>query len=343
MKLSKSEVERIQFLKDTKPAAAAKCAEYDNRLAAGHSIALIQYQYNYQCNFNCPFCSIADFRRQAHKRQLDVAKTKDIFDQAHDYGLAHMGISGGEPLTFPDFDDLVNSIGPDRFHIQLDTNGWLMTPMNAWRARDLGIDKVQVSIEAANATDHDRSVGRPGSFKRCMAAMDNVRDAGLQLQVSTVVWHDRVASGEFKEFMRLMFAHDAPVSVIYAKPCGDFLNSMETLCTPDDIREVKRLMDLYGGYTHTTPGYGRDMGCLAVKRSVSITAFGEVLPCPWMYFTLGNVYDTPLADILDKGMKYFGERSPVCRMSEDKRFIELYADKANSSLPAIEKVMGELK
>ena len=344
-KLTYKEIDSVHALEKTKPLAAAKCANYDQRLADGHSIALIQYQYNYKCNFRCPFCSIADFRRQAHPNWLDIPKTKDIFDQAHDYGLAHMGISGGEPLAFHDFDDLVGAIGADRFHIQLDTNGWLMTSYNAKRAKDLGIDKVQVSIEAADEAEHDKSVGRQGSFKRCMEAIDNVRDAGLQLQVSTVVWHDRIASGEFSNFMKLMYSMDAPVSVIYAKPCGDFNNSMESLCNPADIKEVKRLMDMYGGYTHTTPGYGRDIGCLAVKRSVSITAFGDLLPCPWMYFSLGNLFDEPLGKLLDKGMLYFSERSPVCRMSESKQFINDVVSKivGRTDLPTIEEVMGERK
>ena len=179
-----------------------------------------------------------------------------------------------------------------------------------------------------------------------MSAINNVRAAEMQLQVSTVVWHDRVVSGEFEKFMQLMNSHDAPVSVIYAKPCGDFsTNYQDSQCTPADIKEIKRLMTEYNGYTHTTPGYGRDIGCLAVKRSVSITAFGEVLPCPWMYFTLGNVYDKPLGDILDKGMRYFADRSPVCRMSESKKFIKMYSDKVGSrdDLPPIEEIMGELK
>ena len=343
-KLTYEEIDRVQALEDTKPLAAAKCAMYDQRLADGHSIALIQYQYNYRCNFRYPFCSVSDFGRQMHDRWLDIPKTKDIFDQAHDYGLAHMGISGGEPLTFPDFDDLVGAIGADRFHIQLDTNGWLMTLDNAKRAKALGIDKVQVSVEAHNEEEHDRSVGRKGSFVRCMEAIDNVRAAGLQLQVSTVVWHDRVASGDFAKFMKLMYTLDAPVSVIYAKPCGSFNNSMESLCNATDIKVVERLMKEYNGYTHTTPGYGRDIGCLAVKRSVSITSFGELLPCPWMYFSLGNVFDEPLGDLLDKGMLYFSKRSPVCRMSESKKFIRMYSEKIGmrTDLPTIEEVMGEL-
>ena len=48
-----------------------------------------------------------------------------------------------------------------------------------------------------------------------------------------------------------------------------------------------------------------------------------------------------LGDILDKGMRCFADRSPVCRMSEDKRFIQEVASKLDSSLPPIEDVMGE--
>jgi MoaA/NifB/PqqE/SkfB family radical SAM enzyme len=342
MTLSPQESASQLALKASKPAVYAKCLRFDERLAAGHSIALIQYQYRYNCNFKCSFCSISGFRFGEHKRALDISMTRRIFDQAHAYGLAHMGLSGGEPLTFPDFDELVDAVGPDRFHIQLDTNGWLMNKANAAHARGLGIDKVQVSVESADPDEHDKAVRMFGSWRRCMAAIDNVLDAGLQLQVSTVLWHERVISGEFERFMRMMHDRNAPVSVIYAKPCGEFAKRFNEVLTPEDIRIAKGLMERYNGYTHTTPNYGRDLGCLAVKRSVSITAFGEVLPCPWIYWTLGNVFDTPLADILDKGMRYFGPRSAVCRMSESPKFLKKYVLPAMEmgGLPTVEEVMG---
>ena len=61
-------------------------------------------------------------------------------------------------------------------------------------------------------------------------------------------------------------------------------------------------------------------------RMISITAYGDVMPCPWIYLSLGNVFDTPLSKILAKSLRYFGPHTPLCRMSEDREFTELYTN-----------------
>lgn len=340
--LTEQETKNREALRQLKPIVYEKCLRFADQLAAGRSIALIQLQYNYLCNFHCSHCSVAIFRKWTPERQLDIPTVKHIFDQAHEYGLAHMGISGGEPLVFLELEELIEAIGPERFHIQLDTNGWLMTPGKARHMKELGVDKVQISIDGLDAYEHDVFRRRDGSHARCMAAIDAVQKAGLALQVATVVGHERAKSREFLEFMQLMHSMCAPVSVIYAKPVGEYAKRLDLMCTPDDIAHVKELLKQYGGYDHTAQNYGLDIGCTAVKRIISVTSWGEVLPCPWMHWTLGNVFDTPLADIIAKGMRYFGDKCDVCRLSELPDF-NIYTLKAYEydGLPTIEEVMGD--
>lgn len=341
MTLTAQEQANREALKKIKPIVYEKCLRFEDQLAAGKSIALIQLQYKYTCNFHCSHCSVAIFRKQAHERQLDIPTVKNIFDQAHEYGLAHMGISGGEPLVFKELEQLIEAIGPERFHIQLDTNGWLFTPTIAKIMKSLGIDKVQISIDGLDANEHDTFRNKPGSHARCMQAIEAAQNAGLAIQIATVVNHERAQSEEFYEFMKLMSSKCAPVSMIYAKPVGEYANRLDLMCTPDDIAHAKRLQVMFGGYDHTAANYGLDIGCTAVKRIISITSWGKVLPCPWMHWTLGNVFETPLADILAKGMRYFGERCAVCRLSELPDFNK-YTLKAYEfdGLPTIEEVMG---
>lgn len=330
---------------EEKPIVYAKMQKFDDMLAEGKSIAIIQYQYKYNCNMWCSHCSIAGFRKQKGGRQLTVADTKRIFDQAHEYGLASVALTGGEPLVFPDLVEIIEAIGAERFHIQVDTNGWLMTAERARWLKSLGVDKIQISLDGVDAKTHDSFRRMPGSHERAIAAIDNVRNAGMQVQVATVVDHERAQSDELEAFFELIASKNAPISVVYAKPVGEWNGRYDLLCNADDIAHVKALLAKYHGYDHTTPQYGRDLGCIAVKRMVAITAYGDVLPCPWMYWTLGNVHDMPLAELLDKGMRYYGERSPVCRLSEDRDFNEKYTSKlkGRDDLPVpIEEIHGDL-
>ena len=77
-----------------------------------------------------------------------------------------------------------------------------------------------------------------------------------------------------------------------------------------------------------TPGYGLEMGCIAIKGMFSITQYGDVLPCPYMHIALGNIFDEPLKDIIDRGLsyKYFGEKIDICTIAQDREFFEKYLE-----------------
>jgi len=324
--------------KDDKPLAYAKMQKFDSMLAEGKSIAIMQLQWRYFCNFHCSHCSISGFRKQ-DKPLMSIDDLKSLAKQADEYGLAQWGLSGGEPLVFANLPEILEALQPDRFHIQLDTSGWLMTKEAAKAVKSMGVDKVQISIDGMDAESHDSFRNMPGSHEKCIRAIYAVKEAGMQLQIATVVDHARANSDELEQFLAWCQAVGGAPSIVYAKPVGEWAGRYDLLCTPSDIAKVKMLLAKYGGYDHTSKQHGRDLGCLAVKRMISITAFGDVLPCPWMYWSLGNVREMPLSDILNKGLKYYGY-NPVCRMSEDMDFVKKYASKVtDDSLPPIEKVI----
>lgn len=325
--LKDSELVNREKLRLCKPKVYEKIIRFPDQLAANKSVAIIQLQYSYVCNMWCSHCSIALLRKRSRDgaaRLLDIPTVKRVFDEADAYGLAQMGISGGEPTLFKDLPELVRAIGPDRFHIQLDTNGWRMTPTMAAMVKQLGIDKVQISLDGFDAKAHDDFRRKPGSYERCIKAIAACQQFDLPVQVCTVVDHARAQTDDLERFLQMMRYMGVSTSVHYVKPTGELEGHTETLCTPEDIARTKQAMKGFKAYDHTTPGYGIDYGCLAVKRMFTITAYGDILPCPWMMWTLGNIFDTPLADILAEGMKRFGPYFPVCRLSESRPFLDLY-------------------
>jgi MoaA/NifB/PqqE/SkfB family radical SAM enzyme len=165
-------------LQESKPMVYEKIQRYDDMLAEGKSIAILVMQYSYACNFGCSHCSVAGFRKDKTRRKLTPADVKMVFDQAHAYGIAQCGITGGEPAVFPDIDEVIKAIDPQRFHIQFDTNGLLMTAEYARHIKAMGVDKVQISIDGMIAEEHDAFRRHPGSHAAALNAIRNVQDAG---------------------------------------------------------------------------------------------------------------------------------------------------------------------
>jgi hypothetical protein len=50
------------------------------------------------------------------------------------------------------------------------------------------------------------------------------------------------------------------------------------------------------------------------------------MPCPYIHTSLGNFFEEPLKDIVERGMKikYFGKHVDTCLIAEDRTFIRDY-------------------
>ena len=325
-KLSHAEMVKRNQLKQHKPYVFEKIMKYADKVSRGESIAIIQFQYDYRCNFACEHCCIKKFQEQKKDRFFRIEDVKELSRQADEMGLAHWVITGGEPLVFPDFDELVAAIDPQKFYITSDTNGWLLDDKRAKHLKQIGVDKIQLSLDSLSAAEHDEFRNAKGSHARALKAIDASLNAGLSIILSTVVTKQRVRSEEFIEFLEFAKTKNVGVFVTYAKPVGAWEGNFDALVNRDDMDYIRELEKKYNVFTHLTPSYGLDLGCIAVKRMISVTKYGDVMPCPYIHTTLGNFFDEPLKDIIERGMRirYFGKHIDTCLIGENRFFIDKY-------------------
>ena len=324
--LSSVEQGRRNYLKEYKPRVFEKVSAFADKIARNESIAIIQFQYNYLCNFKCQHCSIKNFQNQKGRRTFTLDDVRELSRQADELGLANMVITGGEPLVFKDFDQLVEAIDPQKFYITSDTNGWFLDAERAKHLKSIGVDKIQLSLDSLNAAEHDEFRNAPGSHARALRAIDAALNAGLNIILSTVVTHQRVRSDEFIEYLEFAKSKGVGTFVTYAKPVGAWEGNFDALVNRDDMKYVEELGKKYNVFTHLTPSYGLDLGCIAVKRMISLTQYGDVMPCPYMQTSIGNFFEEPLKDIIERGMniKWFGKHINTCLIAESRPFIDKY-------------------
>jgi len=327
--LKLQETEKRNLLKKEKPYVYEKIMKFEEKIKNGESIAILQFQYNYRCNFHCQHCDITKLRRKNQNRSFTSNDVKELSRQADEMGLAHIVITGGEPLIFPDFDEIVEAIDPQKFYITSDTNGWLLDDRRAQHLKNIGVDKIQLSLDSLDPAGHDEFRRKKGSYERCIKAIDAAQKAGLNIIIQTVVWKQRVRSKEFIDFLEFLNGKGVAVFVTYAKPVGDWEGNFSCLVDRDDLDYVRQLEKKYNVFTHFTPSYGLDIGCISVKRMVSITQYGDVMPCPYIHTSLGNFFREPLKDIIERGLniKYFGQYYDGCWIAENREFINKYVVK----------------
>lgn len=336
--LTPQEREKRCSLRKRKPYIAKKLANISAMEARGEISPIIRLEKSYLCNFQCTHCS-AEYYMDRHKqkvfkiedarRKIDLDDVRELSRQADELGLGRFVITGGEPLVMRDFDAVVEAIDPEKHYIITDTNGWFLDDKRARHLKSIGVEKVQLSLDSMVESGHDTFRNKPGSYKRVMRAIDASLNAGLNLILSTVLIKGRAKTDEFREMCRYCTDRSIGLYVSYAKPTGSCSDHPEFVIEKEDADIMRELEKEYNVFTHMTPSYGSFKGCITMKGIITVTSAGEVTPCPYIDFSLGNLYETPLKEILDRGMRnpWIGPYRPDCLIGEDTQFIDLHAQK----------------
>jgi MoaA/NifB/PqqE/SkfB family radical SAM enzyme len=340
--LTPEEAAKRGSLAARKPHVAYKLAQNRPRWERGEPTPVIRLCYDFLCNFQCEHCCaehymdrhlVAITGKPEQRRQLNLDDVRKISRQADEYGLGRFVLTGGEPLVWKDFDAVVEAVDPDKHYIVTDTNGWFLDNERAKHIKSIGVEKVQLSLDSFIEAEHDTFRNKPGSYKRVMRAIDACLDNGLNLLLSTCLVKDRVKSKEFLDLCEFTCNQKKiGLYVTYAKPVGSCEEHAEWVITKEDADILRQLERRFNGrlFTHMTPSYGMFQGCITVKGIITLTSTGEITPCPYMDFSIGNVLHEPLQVILERGMRnrWLGPNRDDCLIGENQQFIQLHTEKA---------------
>jgi MoaA/NifB/PqqE/SkfB family radical SAM enzyme len=266
--------------------------------------------------------------------QMSIADYKELSRQADEYGLFRFVLTGGEALIDKNLDKLIEALDPMKHLIILDTNGWTFNEEKAKWFAGLGGYKAQISLDSFIEAEHDQFRRKKGSYKRVITALEAAKKADLELLISTCIIKDRVFTKEFEDLCNFCKVEDIPLYVTLAKPVGTMREQDTWVCTKKDVDQLKYLEDKYNIFTHMTPSYGQPGRCITVKGINTVNHDGEIIPCPYMDLSIGNVTKEPLSEILERGMmnSWLGPYRDECIIGEHKDFIKFHNESVNDYL-----------
>jgi radical SAM protein with 4Fe4S-binding SPASM domain len=96
-------------------------------------------------------------------------------------------LTGGEPFIRPDFLDIYTYAKNKGLLITLFTNGTLITPEIADYLADWRPFSLEITIYGRTKETYERVTGIPGSYDRCMSAIDLLLERKLPLKLKTMV------------------------------------------------------------------------------------------------------------------------------------------------------------
>jgi len=290
------------------------------RLFNRRGFRIIDLALTYSCNLKCEHCSCELLKGGSPHLSLD--NYRQIVRQSRDLDLLSWNITGGEPLLVDWLEDLIPILEPSRHYISIQTNALLLTPEKARRLARLGVNCITTSIDSPDPDEHDQFRGLKNAYALTFQGIENAKSAGMAVLIGATLTHQNLRSREIERLIKQANQAGAIMLFNLAIPCGKWHGKDEFCLRGDDREYLKQLMEKYPR-TSTDHEPGRNMvGCPAGTEKVYITPSGEVLPCPFIHVSFGNIKESSLVEIVERmrRISYFNTYQPVCIAAEDRQF-----------------------
>ena len=152
------------------------------------------FKITMRCNSNCAYCEHAYSRNQGANTEQPKEEIIKVVHQLAKQGVRACSVSGGEPLTYADLDEVIKAFVDNRIQPILLTNGILL-PQKLERLYESGLRYVIISIDSFEAAHYKESRGI--SFDALMKAYQFTVEfkkthPDLRVNITTVVSNTNV-------------------------------------------------------------------------------------------------------------------------------------------------------
>jgi len=135
----------------------------------------------WQCNLACSFCNLPE-----NCDKMDFAYALKLVDQLAAMGCGKINFSGGEVFLYDGLFELLDHAAQKGIKVNITSNGTLLDKEKVKRLRDIGINTVTISLDAADANLHDKIRGVKGTWKRAVKTLMLLQKYGVKSSVNTV-------------------------------------------------------------------------------------------------------------------------------------------------------------
>lgn len=165
------------------------------------------------CNFRCRMCYV----RLDHSEVLQFGRIHSgdewvsVAEQAVQMGTYAITLTGGEPLTHPDFEQIYTELSRRGIMVSLLSNGSLLSERHMKLFIDYPPSRIRFTLYGASNETYGRLCGCDDGFDRVMRAARLVKDAGLPLSFSYTETTENLS--DYDAVMDIARDFDVPIMV----------------------------------------------------------------------------------------------------------------------------------
>lgn len=143
----------------------------------------LQLEITTFCNETCRHCYHSADRTPEQINDLPLLDR--MLHEFGELGFIMLIITGGEPLTHPEFRNICLTAQKHRYAISVKTNGTLINDDTASFFKELKPLNVEISLYSADYKEHDSVTCTPGSFFRSLEGIKKLKNNAVNVSVMT--------------------------------------------------------------------------------------------------------------------------------------------------------------
>jgi AdoMet-dependent heme synthase len=287
-------------------------------------LRLLAWETTRRCNLDCRHCRAAA-TQGPYPGELTTDEGMTLLKDVASMGQAVIILTGGEPLLREDIFDLAGYGHGLGLRMVMAVNGTLVTPEIARRLKEVGIQRVSISLDGAGAASHDDLRAVPGAFEGALRGIACFKEAGMPLQINTTITKANLA--ELPTIYELAIKLGAAAHHVFVLvPTGRGAEMADQLVSPAEYEAALKWMlaRAQEGRLHLKPTcapqyyrlwredarargekftpqtHGMEAmtkGCLGGQGFAFVSYKGEVQPCGYLELSAGNILERPFPDI----------------------------------------------
>jgi len=147
---------------------------------------LIAWELTRSCNLDCVHCRAAA-SMGPYEGELTTEEIFRILEEITEVSKPVIILTGGEPLLRKDLFEIAKKAVSLGLKPVLATNGTLLTKEIAKELKEIGISRVSISLDGADAKAHDNFRKMPGAFEGALRGIRILKEVGLPFQINTTI------------------------------------------------------------------------------------------------------------------------------------------------------------
>ena len=251
-------------------------------------------ELTHRCGWDCVFCCNPPF---GDDDELGFHEWQRVLSELRVLGTLYVTLTGGDPLTHPDFFDIASEARRLGMALRVFTNGSLIDDRGADRLAGMPCLSVELTVHGATQHSHDRTTRRRGSFQQLWNAVERLKARNVPMVLKCPV--SNLNENELPSIISLAEGKELPLRLDPTIVVGDDGNrdALRWRATTAGVQHTMEVLASHSQLPVAEYALGQPV-CGVGACTLAIDPAGFVFPCiQWRHDNLGNIRSAALREL----------------------------------------------